>query len=141
MTDPLPPELTDLVAAERAAPGPDAAARAAARARLAAAVGHATPGAAGAFGAGKVQGDYSFKVDYRSIGIGSIDPNINDSDFAFSFLNQQGWKAAFSYNVTDFTNLNVTYFNTRHKEAGLNQATIAARDHTQLLQLDLVVKF
>jgi hypothetical protein len=54
MTDPLPPELEDLVAAERAAPAPDAAARAAARARLAAAVGHAAPGAAGAFGAGKL---------------------------------------------------------------------------------------
>jgi hypothetical protein len=54
MTDPLPPELKDLVAAERAAPTPDAAARAAARARLAATVGHAPPGAAGAFGAGKL---------------------------------------------------------------------------------------
>jgi hypothetical protein len=54
MTDPLPPELKDLVAAERAAPAPDAAARAAARARLAAAVGHVAPGAAGAFGAGKL---------------------------------------------------------------------------------------
>jgi hypothetical protein len=54
MTDPLPPELKDLIAAERAAPAPDAAARTAARARLAAAVGHGPPGAAGAFGAGKL---------------------------------------------------------------------------------------
>ncbi len=93
------------------------------------------------FGTGKVQGDYSLKLDYRSVGIGALDPNINDSDFAFSFLNQEGWKAALSYNVTDFTNFNLTYFHTKHKQAGLNQATLAARDHTQLLQVDLVVKF
>jgi hypothetical protein len=56
MTEPdaLPPELKDLLAAERAAPTPDAAARAVAHARLLQAVGHAAPGAAGsAFGAAK----------------------------------------------------------------------------------------
>lgn len=98
-------------------------------------------GAGYAWGTGKVQGDYSLKLDYRRVGIGSIDPNINDSDFAFSFLNQEGVKAAFSYNLTDFANFNITYFNTRHYRKNLNQATVAARDHTQLLQLDLVVKF
>ncbi len=98
-------------------------------------------GAGYALGTGKVQGEYSLKVDYRRIGIGSIDPNVNDSDFGFSFLNQAGWKGAFSYNVTDFTNFNLTYFNTKHVQNGLNQATIAARNHTQLLQVDLVVKF
>ena len=98
-------------------------------------------GAGYALGTGKVQGEYSLKVDYRRIGIGSIDPNINDSDFGFSHLNQQGWKAAFSYNLTDFTNLNLTYFHTRDIQDTLNQATIAARDHTRELQVDLVVKF
>lgn len=92
-------------------------------------------------GAARVKGDYTIRVDYRRVGIGSIDPNINDSDFAFSFLNQQGWKGAFSYAVTDFTNLNLTYFKTEHIQAGLNQATISARNHTQELQVDLVVRF
>lgn len=94
-----------------------------------------------AWGTGRVQGDYSLRVDYRRIGLGSIDPNINDSDFAFSFLNQRGFKAAFSYNLTDFTNLNLTYFHTKDIRDTLNQAVIAARDHTRLLQVDLVVKF
>jgi hypothetical protein len=92
-------------------------------------------------GQARVKGDYTIRVDYRRVGIGSIDPNINDSDFGFSFLNQEGWKGAFSYAVNDFTNFNVTYFNTKDVQGTLNQATIAARDHTQLLQLDLVVRF
>lgn len=94
-----------------------------------------------AFGNGRVQGDYSLKLDYRQIGLGSIDPNINDSDFAFSHLNQKGFKLATSYNLTDFANFNLTYMHTTHLRAGVNQATIAARDHTQLLQADLVVRF
>ena len=40
-----------------------------------------------------------------------------------------------------FTNLNLTYFHTRDIQDTLNQATIAARDHTRELQVDLVVKF
>ena len=43
--------------------------------------------------------------------------------------------------LTDFTNLNLTYFHTRDIQDTLNQATIAARDHTRELQVDLVVKF
>jgi hypothetical protein len=92
------------------------------------------------YGTGKVQGDYSAKLDYRSIGLGSLDVNTSDSDFAFGFLNQAGYKLALSYNVTDFTNFNVTYFHTSDIQKNLTYS-LAARDHTQLLQLDLVVKF
>lgn len=92
------------------------------------------------YGLGKVQGDYSIKLDYRSIGLGSLDANTTDSDFGFGKLNQKGFKLAGSYNVTDFLNLNVTYFHTTDDQANLTNA-IANLDHSQLLQLDLVIKF
>ena len=92
------------------------------------------------YGVGKVQGDYSVKLDYRQIGLGSSDVNTNDSDFAFGKLSQQGFKLAASYNVTDFTNLNVTYFYTTAMQNNLTYV-LANIDRSQLLQLDLVVKF
>jgi hypothetical protein len=97
-------------------------------------------GAGYAKGAGKVQGDYSFKLDYRQIGLGSADVNTNDSDFGFGKLNQSGFKAAFSYNVTDFTNLNLTYFYTKAIQDNLTYA-LANLERSRLLQVDLVVKF
>lgn len=93
-----------------------------------------------AFGSGKVQGDYSLRLDYRSIGTGSIDPNLSDSDFAFGRVNQEGLKASVSYNVTDFANLNATYFYTTDKRETQTSA-VGNLDHSQILQLDLVVKF
>ncbi len=92
------------------------------------------------YGTGKVQGDYSLKLDYRQIGLGSSDVNTNDSDFAFGKLSQQGFKLAGSYNLTDFVNLNVTYFHTTAMQDNLTY-TLANIDHSQLLQLDLVLKF
>jgi hypothetical protein len=97
-------------------------------------------GVAYSAGSGKVQGDYSVKLDYRQIGLGSLDPNLNDSDFGFGKLNQEGWKAGVSYNLTDFANLNVTYFHTQAIQDKLTNA-IGNLDHSQILQLDLVVKF
>ena len=91
-------------------------------------------------GTGKVQGDYSLRLDYREVGLGAVDPNTSDSDFGFGKLSQRGAKAAFSYNLTDFVNLNATYFYTTAMQDNLTHA-LANIDHSQLLQLDLVVKF
>jgi len=92
------------------------------------------------YGTGKLQGDYSLKLDYREIGVGAIDPNISDSDFGFGNLNQKGFKFAASYNVTDFASLNAAYFYTTDIQETLSHG-VAGLDHSQILQLDLVVKF
>lgn len=92
------------------------------------------------FGSGKVQGDYSIKLDYRSLGTGSLDLNLSDSDFAFGRLNQEGFKLSGAYNITDFASLNATYFYTTDKRE--TQTSAAGNlDHSQIVQLDLVVKF
>lgn len=91
-------------------------------------------------GTGKVQGDWAAKLDYRQVGLGAIDPNTSDSDFGFGKLGQEGFKASFGYNVTDFASLNATYFFTEAMQDNLTHP-LANLDHSRLLQLDLVVKF
>jgi hypothetical protein len=54
------------------------------------------------FGENKKAGDFSLSADYRQVGISSIDPNINSSNFALSNLNTEGWEFNAAYNFTDF---------------------------------------
>ncbi len=92
------------------------------------------------YGTGKTQGDYSAKLDYRSVGLTAVDPNTNDSDWGFSKTNERGWKLALSYNLTDFTNFNVTYFDTEIIQKGMT-FSLGNLDKSQELLVDLVVKF
>jgi hypothetical protein len=54
------------------------------------------------FGDNKKPGDFSVSADYRQVGISSIDPNLNTSNWALSNLNAQGWEFNLAYNFTDF---------------------------------------
>lgn len=100
-------------------------------------------------GQNKVKGDWSAKIDYRQIGLGSVDPNLSDSDFASGTLNQQGVKMGFTYNFTDFLTGGLTYFNTWNYKQDLNlpsasaagAAKLAPNNTTQRLQADIVWKF
>lgn len=92
------------------------------------------------FGTGRVQGDYSARLDYREVGVSAVDPNINDSDWGFSKTNQKGLKLALSYNVNDFTNFNVTYFDTKIMEEKMTFA-LGNLNRSHELLVDLVVKF
>ncbi|MDB6167653.1 MAG: hypothetical protein JWM88_517, partial [Verrucomicrobia bacterium] len=92
------------------------------------------------YGTGKVQGDYSVKLDYREVGVTSVDPNTNDSDWGFSKVNEKGLKLAVAYNVNDFTNFNVTYFDTRIMQQGMT-FSLGNLDRSHELLVDLVVKF
>jgi hypothetical protein len=59
-------------------------------------------------GENKKAGDWSAFVDYRQVGIASIDPNLNSDNFAESNLNVQGFRFTVAYNLTDFAVLAFT---------------------------------
>ncbi len=98
-------------------------------------------------GESKKAGDWALLATWREIGIGSVDPNLHDNDFAFGYSNTRGLKLAATYNVTDFANLTLTYVwaeNIRRDLTG-GEATggniIANANQWNLLLLDLNVKF
>ena len=62
------------------------------------------------FGENKKAGDFSISADYRQVGISSIDPNINSSNFALSNLNTEGWEFNVAYNLTDFLTASLTFY-------------------------------
>jgi len=93
------------------------------------------------------KGDWSLLVNYRQVGLGSIDPNLNDSDWGQSRLNLKGWKAAIAYSFTDAVVGQLTgqtADNLRKDLIGgqtVNGARIADANSVQVLQVDLNVKF
>ena len=44
------------------------------------------------------------------MGISSIDPNLNSSNFALSNLNTEGWEFNVAYNFTDFLTGVLTFY-------------------------------
>jgi hypothetical protein len=62
------------------------------------------------FGENKKAGDFSVSADYRQVGISSIDPNLNSSNFALSNLNVTGWEFNLAYNFTDFLTGVLTFY-------------------------------
>lgn len=97
-------------------------------------------------GENKKKGDWSLMANFRQTGIGAIDPNLNDSDFALGQLNTQGIKTGVAYNLADFCVGAVTYFNAWNlRDIVGGQATsgqkIANVNGVQILQVDLNVKF
>jgi hypothetical protein len=98
-------------------------------------------------GENKKAGDWSFLAYYRQAGVSSIDPNLNDSDFAASRLNTRGFKTSIAYNFTDFAVGALTYqyaWNLRDDLVG-GQATggaaIADTNNISILQVDFTLKF
>lgn len=99
------------------------------------------------FGENKKAGDWSFRADWRSTGIGAVDPNLNDSDFAAGELNMRGIKLGVAYNFTDFAVGAITWqqaWNIRNNLIG-GEATggnaIADSNTVRVLQVDFSVKF
>ena len=86
-------------------------------------------------GVNKKKGDWSIKADYRQVGLGAVDPNLNDSDWGSSFLNQQGVKVSSTYNFTDFLTGTLSYYNTWDYKNGLFDGTGAAPQSTTQLPI------
>ena len=108
------------------------------------------------FGENKKQGDFSISADYRQVGISSIDPNLNSSNFALSNLNVEGWEFNVAYNLTDFLTASVTFYYsdalTKNLYGGFatgnvpglastQQWPIARDRHDKVLQANLLMKF
>jgi hypothetical protein len=113
------------------------------------------------YGENKKAGDFSLSADYRQVGIASIDPNINSSNFALSNLNTEGWEFNFAYNFTDFLTGVVTFYWSDALDGNLyggyatgnvpmsstaqypstQQWPIARDRHDKVLQVNLLMKF
>jgi hypothetical protein len=108
------------------------------------------------YGENKKAGDFSLSADYRQVGISSIDPNINSSNFALSNLNTEGWEFNVAYNFTDFlTGVLTLYYSdalTKNLYGGFatgnvpgvtstQQFPIARDRHDMVFQANLLMKF
>lgn len=98
-------------------------------------------------GENKKQGDWSLLVNWRQVGLGAVDPNLNDSDYAQSELNIRGVKGVVAYNFSDFAVGTVTYghaWNLRDTLFG-GEATggsaVAGANVAKVLLLEFMVKF
>lgn len=100
-------------------------------------------------GQNKKAGDLSVFVNYRETGIGAVDPNLNDSDFALGELNTRGIKTGITFNLTDFATVAATYYNANNLRKDLvgGFATggpsngVADANSVQVFQFDVNVKF
>jgi hypothetical protein len=107
-------------------------------------------------GANNKAGDFSLSADYRQVGISSIDPNINSSNFALSNLNTEGWEFNAAYNFTDFLTGVLTFYYsdalTKNLYGGFatgnvpgvtstQQWPIARDRHDMVFQANILMKF
>ena len=90
----------------------------------------------------KKKGDYVLLAEYRQVGLGSVDPNLNDSDFNFSRLGFRGVKAAASYGFTPYIITSLTYFGSNNlgSEKNLNIG-VGNYNYAHLFQFDVTFKF
>ncbi|HEY5753779.1 MAG TPA: putative porin [Chthoniobacterales bacterium] len=97
-------------------------------------------------GAGKGAGAWTLFANYRETGVASVDPNLNDSDFALGRLNTRGFKFGATYGITDFVSLGVTGFVTWNLDENgffgpVNSTAIENRNAVNTVQVDLNWKF
>ncbi len=75
----------------------------------------------------KRRGDWYASIDYRQYGVDSIDPNLNDPNFALSRLNTQGFRANLGYNITDWLKFEIWYYGAWNLEKNIHSVTTGAR--------------
>ncbi len=98
-------------------------------------------------GENKKKNDWSVYVNYRQVGLASVDPNTNEGTWGGSRTNLRGWKGGVAYNFTDAVVGSLTYYQADNLRKDLygGQATggagIADLNNHRILQVDLNVKF
>ncbi len=96
------------------------------------------------FGENVRKGDWALVGNYRESGVASVDPNVNDSDFAQSALNTRGVKFQLAYNLADAVVLSASYshaWNLRQDLVGGAASLIADLNDVDVFQLDFNIKF
>jgi len=99
------------------------------------------------FGELKKKGDWQINANYREVGIASVDPNLNDSTWGQSKLNQRGFKLGLAYQIAEPVVFSVTGYLAWNLNEDLeggratNAPNVADANATQVLQVDLAVKF
>lgn len=91
----------------------------------------------------KKQGDFMLLAEYRQVGLGSVDPNLNDGDFNISYLNFRGVKVALKYGIRPWLIFGVNYFNSSNlggTDKNINVG-VANLNTAQTVQVDLTTKF
>ena len=68
----------------------------------------------------KRKGDFYVSADYRQYGLNSLDPNLNDPNFALSRLNTQGFRINLGYNLTDWLKFEVWYYGAWNLEKNIH---------------------
>lgn len=100
----------------------------------------------------KKAGDWSVIFNYRRTGIASIDPNLNDSDFALGELNVQGFTLRLAYQVADACVMQLSGYMAWNLVDNLSggratnrlnptNAGIAQDNAVNVLQFDVNIKF
>lgn len=92
----------------------------------------------------KKKGDWFVFLNYREVGIASIDPNLNDSDFALGDLNVRGFKLGLAYQLADNLVLNMTGYmawNLDQHLAGGRTLAVARDNAVNTFQFDINFKF
>jgi hypothetical protein len=100
----------------------------------------------------KKKGDWSVIFNYRRTGIAALDPNLNDSDFALSELNTQGFTLKLAYQLTDACVLQLSGYTAWNLDENLvgGRATntvnssnpgIAQDNASNVVQFDVNIKF
>ena len=78
----------------------------------------------------KRKGDWYVSADYRQAGLASIDPNLNDPNFALSRLNQQGFRVNLGYNIFDWMKVEAFYYGSWNLDKNIHNVVTGARGAT-----------
>lgn len=68
----------------------------------------------------KRKGDFYVSAEYHQVGLGSGDPNLNDTNFGLSRLNTQGIRLAAGYNLEAWLRFEVWYYGAWNLEKNLH---------------------
>ena len=91
----------------------------------------------------KKQGDFVLLAEYRQVGLGSVDPNLNDGDFNLSSLNFRGVKVALNYGIRPWLIFGVNFFSSGNLGGADKNVNVgvANLNSAQTVQADLTTKF